>query len=129
VAIFLWSAQRFGVPVDRIAVTLWILGAFAFANVGKPLRAQRNMLRDWSVYAAMLFGYEYSRGLADQLGVPVHRTLVRDIDRAMFFGTDPNVWMQHHFQTLVVRVSACSYIYDALHFANGRRRVVVVGQS
>ena len=93
-AIFLWSAQHFGVPVDRVAVTLWILGAFVFANVGKPLRAQRNMLRDWSVFAAMLFAYEYSRGLADQLGVPVQRTLVRDIDRLMFFGADPSVWLQ-----------------------------------
>ena len=55
------------------------------------------MLRDWSVFACMLFGYEYSRGLADQLGVPVHKTLVRNIDRAMFFGVDPNVWMQQHF--------------------------------
>jgi membrane-associated phospholipid phosphatase len=94
VAIFLWSAQRFGVPVDRVAVTLWILGAFVFANVGKPLRAQRNMLRDWSVFAAMLFAYEYSRGLADQLGVPVQKTLVRDMDRLMFFGADPSVWLQ-----------------------------------
>ena len=93
-AIFLWSAQRFGVPVDRVAVTLWILGAFVFANVGKPLRAQRNMLRDWSVFAAMLFAYEYSRGLADQLGVPVQKTLVRDMDRLMFFGADPSVWLQ-----------------------------------
>lgn len=93
-AIFLWSAQHFGVPVDRIAVTLWILGAFVFANVGKPLRAQRNMLRDWSVFAAMLFAYEYSRGLADQLGMPVQKSLVRDIDRLMFFGADPGVWLQ-----------------------------------
>ena len=93
-AIFLWSAQHFGVPVDRVAVTLWILGAFVFANVGKPLRAQRNMLRDWSVFAAMLFAYEYSRGLADQLGVSVQKTLVRDMDRLMFFGTDPGVWLQ-----------------------------------
>jgi membrane-associated phospholipid phosphatase len=94
VAIFLWSAQHFGVPVDRVAVTLWILGAFVFANVGKPLRAQRNMLRDWSVFAAMLFAYEYSRGLADQLGVPVQKTLVRDMDRVMFFGADPSVLLQ-----------------------------------
>jgi membrane-associated phospholipid phosphatase len=52
------------------------------------------MLRDWSVFAAMLFAYEYSRGLADQLGVPVQKTLVRNIDRVMFFGADPSVWLQ-----------------------------------
>ena len=92
--IFTWSANRFGVPVDRIAVTAWILAAFIFANVGRPWRAQRDMLRDWSIFAGMLFAYEYSRGLADQLGRPVAFTLLRDIDRAMFFGVDPNVWMQ-----------------------------------
>jgi len=92
--IFIWSANRFGVPVDRIAVTAWILAAFAFANVGRPWRAQRDMLRDWSIFAGMLFAYEYSRGLADQLGRPVTFTLLRDIDRAIFFGVDPNVWMQ-----------------------------------
>ena len=92
--IFIWSANRFGVPVDRIAVTAWILAAFIFANVGRPWRAQRDMLRDWSIFAGMLFAYEYSRGLADQLGRPVAFTLLRDIDRAIFFGVDPNVWMQ-----------------------------------
>ncbi|NBT26786.1 MAG: inositol phosphorylceramide synthase [Actinobacteria bacterium] len=92
--IFIWSANRFGVPVDRIAVTAWILAAFAFANVGHPWRAQRDMLRDWSIFAGMLFAYEYSRGIADQLGRPVTFTLLRDIDRAIFFGVDPNVWMQ-----------------------------------
>jgi len=92
--IFIWSANRFGVPVDRIAVTAWILAAFIFANVGRPWRAQCDMLRDWSIFAGMLFAYEYSRGLADQLGRPVAFTLLRDIDRAIFFGVDPNVWMQ-----------------------------------
>ena len=94
VVIFTWSARRFGVPVDRIAVTAWILAAFVFANVGRPWSAQRAMLRDWSIFAGMLFAYEYSRGLADQLGRPVAFTMLRDIDRALFFGVDPNVWLQ-----------------------------------
>ena len=75
-AIFTWSANRFGVPVDRIAVTAWILAAFIFANVGRPWRAQRDMLRDWSIFAGMLFAYEYSRGLADQLGRQIGRAHV-----------------------------------------------------
>ena len=93
-AIFLWSVKQFGIPVDRIAVVAWILVAFIFANVGKPWREQTNMLRDWSIFAVMLFAYEYSRGLADQLGRPISYTFVRDIDRLLFFGTDPNIWMQ-----------------------------------
>lgn len=55
------------------------------------------MLRDFSVFVAMWFAYDYSRGAADQLGFPVNHTLPRDIDRLLFFGTDPNVWMQRKF--------------------------------
>ena len=55
------------------------------------------MLRDWSIFAGMLFAYEYSRGLSDQLGRPISYLAVRNFDRALFFGTDPNVWMQRRF--------------------------------
>lgn len=54
------------------------------------------MLRDWSIFTGMLFAYEYSRGLSDQLGRPISYLAVRNFDRALFFGTDPNVWMQQH---------------------------------
>lgn len=54
------------------------------------------MLKDWSLFAFLLFAYDYSRGLADQLGRPVDFTVIRNIDRALFFGHDPNVWIQQH---------------------------------
>ena len=95
-ALFAWSIERFGLPVDRIAVTGWILVAFIFANVSKTWKDQLAMLRDWSIFAGMLFAYEYSRGLSDQLGRPISYLAVRNFDRALFFGTDPNVWMQQH---------------------------------
>ena len=95
--VFLWSAKQFGLPVDRIAVVLWLLGALVCGNVGKPMREQRAMVRDWAILVALLFAYEYSRGIADQLGTRVHMTAIRDIDRFLFFGNDPNVWVQNHF--------------------------------
>ena len=95
-ALFAWSIKRFGLPVDRIAVTGWVLVAFVFANVGRSWKDQFAMLRDWSIFAGMLFAYEYSRGLSDQLGRPISYLAVRNFDRALFFGTDPNVWMQQH---------------------------------
>ena len=55
------------------------------------------MVRDWAILVALLFAYEYSRGIADQLGTRVHLTAIRDIDRFLFFGNDPNVWVQNHF--------------------------------
>jgi len=55
------------------------------------------MFRDWGILVVLLFAYEYSRGIADQLGTRVHRTAIRDVDRFLFFGTDPNVWVQQRF--------------------------------
>ncbi len=95
--IFLWSAKQFGLPVDRIAVVLWLLGALVCGNFGKPLREQLAMVRDWAILVGLLFAYEYSRGIADQLGTRVHMTAIRDVDRFLFFGNDPNVWVQSHF--------------------------------
>jgi hypothetical protein len=55
------------------------------------------MLRDFSLFVAMWFAYDYSRGIADQLGMPIQVFAPRNIDRFFFFGTDPNVWMQNRF--------------------------------
>ena len=60
-ALFAWSIERFGLPVDRIAVTGWVLVAFIFANVGKKVKDQIAMLRDWSIFAGMLFAYKSGR--------------------------------------------------------------------
>ncbi len=95
--VFLWSAKQFGLPIDRIAVVLWLLGALVCGNFGKPLQEQRAMVRDWAILVGLLFAYEYSRGIADQLGTRVHMTAIRDVDRLLFFGNDPNVWVQSHF--------------------------------
>ncbi len=54
------------------------------------------MIKDWSIFAGLLFAYEYSRGLADQLGRSVDFTVARSFDRLLFFGVNPNVWLQQH---------------------------------
>ena len=50
----------------------------------------------------MIFAYGASYGLAAGLGRPRQVEAVRNIDRVLFLGTDPNVWIQQHF-------------YDAAH--------------
>lgn len=79
-----------------MAIVSWILAAFVFANIGKSLIDQWRMVKDWSLFALLLFAYDYSRGLADQLGRTVDFTVIRNIDRALFLGHDPNVWIQQH---------------------------------
>ena len=45
----------------------------------------------------MWYAYERTRGAADALGFPVQVEAMRNIDRLLFFGHDPNVVLQQHF--------------------------------
>ena len=95
-AVFLYSIFEYGIPVDRIAVLLWMLGAFLVASIGRSRADIAQMIRDWLVLVAIYMAYDYSRGTADQWGIGVNYTLLRDIDRLLFFGNDPGVWLQKH---------------------------------
>jgi hypothetical protein len=94
---FVWAGFSYGLPTDRIAVLSWVLGGFVAGNMGRPRRAQLSMMRDFSIFVAMWFAYDYSRGLADQIGFPVNYRIPRNADRLLFLGTDPNVWIQDKF--------------------------------
>lgn len=97
VAVFAWSLVEYGIPVDRLAVLAWMLGAFLCASVGLSGRDTRRMVGDWSVLVALYMAYDYSRGSADYFGPGVNRTLLIHADRLLFLGNDPNAWMQHTF--------------------------------
>ncbi len=65
----------------------------------------------------MWYAYERTRGAADALGFPVQVEAMRNIDRLLFFGNDPNVVLQQHFWNTPVRwwdVVASSIYYT--HF-------------
>lgn len=94
--VFFCSVITYGIPVDRIAVLLWMLGAFLVASIGRSRTDIIQMIRDWVILVAIYMAYDYSRGTADQWGIGVNYTLLRDIDRLIFFGNDPGVWMQRH---------------------------------
>ncbi len=101
--IFVWSFQANGIPVARLAVLGWVGGAFLVGNIGKPFAKQRQMVVDLVFYATMWLSYDYSRGIADTFGFPLQVEAPRNIDRALFLGTDPNAWMQDHFLEASVR--------------------------
>jgi hypothetical protein len=96
-AVFIASIFINGIPVDRIAVLLWMLAAFMVSSVGRKKDDIALMIRDWFVIVAIYMAYDYSRGTADQWGIGVNFTLPRDIDRFLFFGNDPVIWMQDRF--------------------------------
>jgi membrane-associated phospholipid phosphatase len=99
VAVFFWSLVANGIPVDRIAVLLWMLGAFLCASLGRTREDIVLLLRDWALLALMYMLYDYSRGSADQLGTAVNYTLLRDIDSFITFGREPISGMQRRFYT------------------------------
>lgn len=91
----LWTA-RYGVPVQRELVILWVCGALACASLGRSWRQVRLLLFDWLPIAAVLCAYDYTRGAADSVGIGTHFRPMIDFDRAVFFGTTPTEWLQSH---------------------------------
>lgn len=101
----------FGLPVDRIGMTAWIVVGLGTLSVGRGWRAFGRVLLDWLPFQGILLAYDFSRGYAGQfddgglvpregsrniIGAPLHAQFPIDVDRAMFGGTLPTQWMQEH---------------------------------
>lgn len=81
-------------PNDTIQIVLWLwLGTVAW-NVEDPPRQHLDFARDWWPGVLALVVYFYSRGIADQLGVPVSVTMPIDADRWLFGGELPTITLQ-----------------------------------
>jgi membrane-associated phospholipid phosphatase len=107
VIVMLWWFRTEGMVWERISVAV-ALGIFLVcAFIGKPLREWRRLALDVGFYCLMWYGYETTRGAADGrvLGVkfPLQIEAVRNIDRVMFFGNDPNAVIQAHFWETSIR--------------------------
>ena len=109
---YLWWLRVKGLPIDRISVAISVGMFLVFAFVGKSWRTWGILLLDCSFYCVMWLAYERTRGAADE-GLSVfglfripHQFQVestRNIDRALFFGHDPNTVLQDHFWERSVR--------------------------
>lgn len=98
----LWSIFVWGLPIDRLLVLTWMAVAFGLGTVGRSLEEVKQAGRDWIALVAIYIIYDYSRGMADQLGFGVSYVLPR-IDKALFLGRDPNVFLQWHLMKPDVR--------------------------
>lgn len=112
VGVLVWFVAVYGIPLDRIGLTLWVLGGLAISVVGRGWRAFGSILLDWLPFTAILVAYDYTRGLAgnygshalvqgahNALGFPLHVTEPADFDRWLFGGTLPTAWLQDHLYT------------------------------
>ena len=85
-----------GIPYWRSDLLLWLAIGLLAWSIGK-----RNVLTvvvDFVPFAAVLIVYDYLRGISDTLGMPTWWHPQIDVDKFLFFGTEPTVWLQEHLQ-------------------------------
>jgi len=75
-----WSSLLIFVPIFVVAASLGRLRSFAVT---------------WVPLAVFLDAFARLRGLADKTGIPIHHTAALEVDRFLFFGTAPTVWLQN----------------------------------
>jgi membrane-associated phospholipid phosphatase len=88
-----------GVPTDRGSLLLVILAGLGVTCLGRGWRSSARVLLDWLPFTLVLVVYDVSRGVATLIGLPLHEADIAAIDRTVFGGTVPTVWLQHHFLT------------------------------
>jgi membrane-associated phospholipid phosphatase len=94
---YVWWFFEHGIIIDRISVLLSVAFFLVVASIGQPPRRWLMMFGDLFLFVAMWIVYDESRGIADQVGFPVQVESVRNLDRLLFFGADPVVWLQDTF--------------------------------
>jgi hypothetical protein len=94
---YVWWFFEYGIIIDRISVLLSVAIFLVIASLGRPLRFWLMMFGDLALFVLMWIAYDESRGVADRLGFPVQVESVRNLDRWLFFGNDPVVWLQETF--------------------------------
>src|SRR4051812_3386768 len=77
-----WSSLLIFVPIFIVAARLGRLRSFALT---------------WVPLAVFLDAFARLRGVADNTGIPIHHTAVLEIERHLFFGNVPTVWLQNRF--------------------------------
>jgi hypothetical protein len=102
VAVSLWAAVvgyrtiTTGFAFNRELVLLYICCGLIAASIGR-IRVLY-VIRDWLPFALVLVVYDFSRGAADLIGRPTMWHWQADVDRWMFGGVMPTVWLQEHLK-------------------------------
>jgi hypothetical protein len=91
--VWIWTR---GVPLDRQGLLCWIAGGLLAASIGR--RHLATVVLDWLPLALALICYDFARGASERLGGATWWTPQIRIDRWLFGGTVPTVWLQAHLK-------------------------------
>jgi len=81
-----------GVAFNRELILLYIATGLVAASIGR--RKMLMVVRDWLPFAVVLLVYDVSRGAASLVGTPTLWQWQVGVDRWLFFGNVPTVWLQ-----------------------------------
>lgn len=87
-----------GFAFNRELLLLYIATGLLAASIGQG-RRMLYVIRDWLPFALVLLAYDLSRGAADIIGRPTLWQWPADVDRWLFFGTVPTVWLQERIKS------------------------------
>lgn len=115
-ALFVLCGALFGFPTGREVITGWVLLFLFAACAGDGRVWRRVVVRDWLPLIAVLFLYDLLRGSAEHVGAlfadlptlqadrvdpaitaKAHVTEMIEVDKALFGGEVPTVWLQERF--------------------------------
>lgn len=85
-----------GFAFNRELLLVYICTGLVAASIGRQRMLQ--VIIDWLPFALVLAVYDLSRGAATVLGTPTLWRAQVDIDRLLFFGVVPTVWLQEHLK-------------------------------
>ncbi|WP_162277416.1 phosphatase PAP2 family protein [Mycolicibacterium rutilum] len=86
-----------GFAFNRELVLLYIATGLLAASIGQG-RKMLYVIRDWLPFALVLIAYDLSRGAADMIGRPTLWEWPVEVDRWLFAGTVPTVWLQEQLK-------------------------------
>jgi len=86
-----------GFAFNRELLLLYISTGLLAASIGQG-RRMLFVIRDWLPFALVLLAYDLSRGAADLIGRPTLWHWPADVDRLLFGGTMPTVWLQERLK-------------------------------
>jgi membrane-associated phospholipid phosphatase len=92
------TIASWGLPLARDQLFFWlVLGLAAFSV--SAWRSWGVMLVEWLPFFALLATYDYVRGAVSVPESLAHVTPQIDVDKFLFGGTVPSVWLQQHLWT------------------------------
>ena len=97
VAVVGYRTATDGFAFNRELLLVYIASGLLAASIGQGRRLLY-VVRDWLPFALVLVAYDLSRGAANLVGRPTLWHWQADLDRWLFGGTMPTVWLQERLK-------------------------------